>query len=165
LGDLDDDDELLGKLFMSILNLYYIYIYYNKLPNICMYVAEMGADFNILEYADPELDNLDCGNKTNILYDLVDDEESNKSSHNKTVSNDKSSEEIETKQSKEEVDDLQRLGSLNHRKDQNSVAVLGIEKFEQDIIHSPKLETSQNVVNAQVIYIYGKYLIYNNLIL
>ena len=124
----------------------------------------MGADFNILEYADPELDNLDCGNKTNILYDLVDDEESNKSAHNKTVSNDKSSQEIETKQPKEEVDDLQRLGSLNHRKEQNSVAVLGIEKFEQDIIHSPKLENSQNV-NAQVIYIYKKHFIYiNNLI-
>lgn len=124
----------------------------------------MGADFNILEYADPELDNLDCGNKTNILYDLVDDEESNKSAHNKTVPNDKSSVEIETKQPKEEVDELQRLSSLNHRKEQNSVAVLGIEKFEQDIIHSPKLETSQNV-NAQVIYIFEKKLIYNNLIM
>lgn len=113
-------------------------------------IAEMGADFNILEYADPELDNLDCGNKTNILYDLVDDEESNKSTHNKTVSNDKSSEEIETKP-KEELDDLQRLGSLNDRKEQNSVTqALGIEKFEQDIIHSPKVETSGNV-NTQVI--------------
>ncbi|XP_024945171.1 histone-lysine N-methyltransferase 2C isoform X3 [Cephus cinctus] len=41
LGDLaDDDDELL---------------------------AEMGADFNILEYADPELDNITGGEKTNIL--------------------------------------------------------------------------------------------------
>lgn len=29
--------------------------------------AEMGADFNILEYADPELDNLTGGGKTNIL--------------------------------------------------------------------------------------------------
>lgn len=110
----------------------------------------MGADFNILEYADPELDNLDCGNKTNILYDLVDDEEPNKSSHSKTVSNDKSSEEIETKP-KEEIDNLQRLNSLNDRKDQNSVTqALGIEKFEQDIIHSPKIETSANI-NSQVI--------------
>lgn len=113
----------------------------------------MGADFNILEYADPELDNLDCGNKTNILYDLVDDEESNKSTHNKTVSNDKSSEEIETKP-KEEVDDLQRLGSLSDRKEQNSVTqALGIEKFEQDIIHSSKIETTSNV-NSQVILVY-----------
>lgn len=113
----------------------------------------MGADFNILEYADPELDNLDCGNKTNILYDLVDDEEPNKSSHNKTVSNDKSSEDIETKP-KEEVDELQRLGSLNDRKEQTSVTqVLGIEKFEQDIIRSPKIENSSNV-SSQVIYIY-----------
>ncbi|CAD6215553.1 GSCOCG00000363001-RA-CDS [Cotesia congregata] len=41
LGDLaDDDDELL---------------------------AEMGADFNILEYADPELGNITGGEKTNIL--------------------------------------------------------------------------------------------------
>ncbi|XP_011303059.1 histone-lysine N-methyltransferase 2C isoform X3 [Fopius arisanus] len=41
LGDLaEDDDELL---------------------------AEMGADFNILEYADPELDNITGGEKTNIL--------------------------------------------------------------------------------------------------
>lgn len=112
----------------------------------------MGADFNILEYADPELDNLDCGNKTNILYDLVDDEESNKSTLNKTVSNDKSSEEIEIKPKEE--DDLQRLGSLTNRKEQSSVVqTLGIEKFEQDIIHSPKIENSPNV-NSQVIQIY-----------
>lgn len=110
----------------------------------------MGADFNILEYADPELDNLDCGNKTNILYELVDDEESNKSTHNKTVSNDKSSEDIDTKP-KEEVDDLQSLGGLNDRKEQNSVTqALGIDKFEQDIINSPKIDTSTNV-NSQVI--------------
>lgn len=116
-----------------------------------MYLAEMGADFNILEYADPELDNLDCGNKTNILYELVDDEESNKSTHNKAVSNDKSSEEIEIKP-KEEVDDLSRLDNLNDRKDQNIVTqALGIEKFEQDIIHSPKIENSSSV-NSQVVY-------------
>lgn len=129
---------------------------------IYIYIAEMGADFNILEYADPELDNLDCGNKTNILYELVDDEESNKSTHNKTVSNDKSSEEIDTKP-KEEVDDLQRLGGLNDRKEQNSVTqTLGIEKFEQDIINSPKIDTLPNV-NSQVIYIYiyYKYGIFN----
>lgn len=109
----------------------------------------MGADFNILEYADPELDNLDCGNKTNILYDLVDDEESNKSTHNKTVSNDKSSEEIEIKP-KVEVDDLHRLDSLNDSKEQNTVTqALQIEKFEQDIIHSPKIDTPSNV-NSQV---------------
>lgn len=36
----------------------------------------MGADFNILEYADPELDVLSSGEKTNILdsLDLVDAE-------------------------------------------------------------------------------------------
>ncbi|XP_024080404.1 histone-lysine N-methyltransferase 2D-like isoform X6 [Cimex lectularius] len=33
-------------------------------------LAEMGADFNILEYADPELDNISGGEKTNILDDL-----------------------------------------------------------------------------------------------
>lgn len=43
LGLGDDDDELL---------------------------AEMGADFNILEYADPELDALTGGEKTNILDSL-----------------------------------------------------------------------------------------------
>ncbi|XP_075232135.1 uncharacterized protein LOC142330615 [Lycorma delicatula] len=49
LGDLvEDDDELL---------------------------AEMGADFNILEYADPELDTVTGGEKTNILDDLEDDED------------------------------------------------------------------------------------------
>lgn len=114
----------------------------------------MGEDFNILEYADPELDNLDCGNKTNILYDLVDDEEPNKSTHHKTVSNDKSSEEIENKP-KEEVDDLPRLGGLNDRKEQNSITqALGIEKFEQDIIHSPKIENSANVnKHLQIIYL------------
>jgi len=36
-------------------------------------LAEMGADFNILEYADPELEAL-AGEKTNILdLDLEDD--------------------------------------------------------------------------------------------
>lgn len=36
----------------------------------------MGADFNILEYADPELDALTGGEKTNILdsLDLVEPE-------------------------------------------------------------------------------------------
>lgn len=33
-------------------------------------LAEMGADFNILEYADPELDALTGGEKTNILDSL-----------------------------------------------------------------------------------------------
>ncbi|KAF5285410.1 hypothetical protein FQA39_LY16664 [Lamprigera yunnana] len=39
-------------------------------------LAEMGADFNILEYADPELDTLADGEKTNILdsLDLVEHE-------------------------------------------------------------------------------------------
>lgn len=130
---------------MKACNLYYMSTCCNF--EISVYVAEMGADFNILEYADPELDNLDCGNKTNILYDL-DDEESNKSTHNKTVSNDKSSVEIEIKPKEE--DDLQRLSSLNDRKEQNSVTqTLGIEKYEQDIIRSPKVESSGNV-NSQV---------------
>lgn len=40
-----------------------------------MFPAEMGADFNILEYADPELDALTGGEKTNIL-DSLDLEES-----------------------------------------------------------------------------------------
>lgn len=109
----------------------------------------MGADFNILEYADPELDNLDCGNKTNILYDLVDDEESNKSTHNKPVSNDKSSGETDIK-SKEDSDDLQRLGSLNDQKDDNNVPqALGIERLEQEI--TPKIENSANI-NTHVSY-------------
>ncbi|KAL1140882.1 hypothetical protein AAG570_000810 [Ranatra chinensis] len=52
LGDLvEDDDELL---------------------------AEMGADFNILEYADPELDNVSGGEKTNIFDDLEDEVEKKK---------------------------------------------------------------------------------------
>lgn len=39
-------------------------------------LAEMGSDFNILEYADPELDCLQGGEKTNILdsLDLVESE-------------------------------------------------------------------------------------------
>lgn len=49
LGDLgeDDDDELFNSL-----------------------TAEMGADFNILEYADPELDDLNDGEKANLLDSL-----------------------------------------------------------------------------------------------
>lgn len=41
----------------------------------CIVLAEMGADFNILEYADPELEAL-TGEKTNILdnLDLVEPE-------------------------------------------------------------------------------------------
>lgn len=31
----------------------------------------MGAGFNILEYADPELDDLPKGENSNILYDFV----------------------------------------------------------------------------------------------
>lgn len=33
----------------------------------------MGADFNILEYADPELDTVTGGEKTNILDEIEDD--------------------------------------------------------------------------------------------
>ena len=49
LGDLgeDDDDDLLNSL-----------------------TAEIGADFNILEYADPELDTLNDGDKANLLDSL-----------------------------------------------------------------------------------------------
>lgn len=49
LGDLgeDDDDELFNSL-----------------------TAEIGADFNILEYADPELDTLNDGEKANLLDSL-----------------------------------------------------------------------------------------------
>lgn len=58
LGDLgeDDDDELLNSL-----------------------TAEMGADFNILEYADPELDALNEGDQANLLDSLdFDDSEPEK---------------------------------------------------------------------------------------
>lgn len=37
-----------------------------EINDICFVSAEMGADFNILEYADPELEAL-AGEKTNIL--------------------------------------------------------------------------------------------------
>lgn len=46
LGE-DDDDDLLNSL-----------------------TAEMGADFNILEYADPELDALNEGDQANLLDSL-----------------------------------------------------------------------------------------------
>lgn len=54
--------------------------------------AEMGNDFNILEYADPELDALTGGEKTNILdsLDLVEPEpvkEVKKENKNRYVSN------------------------------------------------------------------------------
>jgi len=39
----------------------------NKTKNLLFLEAEMGADFNILEYADPELDTIAGGEKTNIL--------------------------------------------------------------------------------------------------
>lgn len=42
-----------------------------------LFTAEMGADFNILEYADPELDNVTGGEKTNIL-DEIEDEDTKK---------------------------------------------------------------------------------------
>ncbi|XP_014291793.1 histone-lysine N-methyltransferase 2C isoform X5 [Halyomorpha halys] len=41
-------------------------------------LAEMGSDFNILEYADPELDTVSGGEKTNILDDLEDEVEKKK---------------------------------------------------------------------------------------
>lgn len=58
-------------LVRIIINFNLIYIYYHF---IC--AAEMGSDFNILEYADPELDLLQGGEKTNILdsLDLVEPE-------------------------------------------------------------------------------------------
>ena len=45
--------------------------------------SEMGNDFNILEYADPELDNVTGGEKTNILDENLDleEEESSKEEH------------------------------------------------------------------------------------
>lgn len=61
LGGLgDDDDELLDSL-----------------------TAEMGADFNILEYADPELDTTD-GEKSNLLDSLELDEPEGDKSEDKT---------------------------------------------------------------------------------
>jgi hypothetical protein len=48
-----------------------------------VYVAEMGNDFNILEYADPELDSVTGGEKTNILDENLDleEEDSSKEEH------------------------------------------------------------------------------------
>lgn len=40
----------------------------------------MGPDFNILEYADPELDKVTGGEKTNIFDDLEDEDEKKKHS-------------------------------------------------------------------------------------
>lgn len=53
----------------------------------------MGADFNILEYADPELDQLTGGEKTNILdLELEQDEvETKDEKHKKDVKEEKSS--------------------------------------------------------------------------
>lgn len=56
LGDEDDDDELLKS-----------------------FTADMGVDFNILEYADPELDALDEADQSNLLdsfdFDETDERE------------------------------------------------------------------------------------------
>lgn len=49
LGDLGEDDD--DELFKS-------------------FTADMGVDFNILEYADPELDALDEGDQSNLLDSL-----------------------------------------------------------------------------------------------
>lgn len=40
--------------------------------------AEIGTDFNILAYADPELENVTGGEKTNILDVELEDEEDKK---------------------------------------------------------------------------------------
>lgn len=75
LGDLgeDDDDELLNSL-----------------------TAEMGADFNILEYADPELDALNEGDQANLLDSLDFEEEPEKEKGKKDVI-EKMTEELENK--------------------------------------------------------------------
>ena len=68
LGDLgDDDDELLGNLNTNLFNFFFPIT--SKFLEFLFFefTAEMGADFNILEYADPELDNITGGEKTNIL--------------------------------------------------------------------------------------------------
>lgn len=44
-----------------------ILIYFLILDSL---TAEMGVDFNILEYADPELDTLNDGEKANLLDSL-----------------------------------------------------------------------------------------------
>lgn len=45
------------------------------------WTAEMGADFNILEYADPELDKVGGGEKTNIFdVDEFEEDDSKKDS-------------------------------------------------------------------------------------
>lgn len=69
LGGLpEDDDELLGNPFrLSAVRRRSVSL------TFLIYLAEMGNDFNILEYADPELDALTGGEKTNIL-DLVEPE-------------------------------------------------------------------------------------------
>lgn len=44
-----------------------------------VHITEMGNDFNILEYADPELDTVTGGEKTNILDENLDLEEEDNS--------------------------------------------------------------------------------------
>lgn len=69
LGGLgEDDDELLGG--------HYLFNFLILRLILIIFLAEMGADFNILEYADPELNALTGGEKTNILdsLDLVEPE-------------------------------------------------------------------------------------------
>lgn len=65
------EDELLGNFF-SFYNSYLSFfgILVLTVVSSC-FLVEMGASFNILEYADPELDNFTPGETTNILYDLV----------------------------------------------------------------------------------------------
>ena len=77
-GLVEDDDELLGESLnenyhycVRILP-FFAFRYLNSQTCFCI-TAEMGADFNILEYADPELG--DIGEKTNILDENLDLEE------------------------------------------------------------------------------------------
>ena len=53
----------------------------------------MGNDFNILEYADPELDNFTGGEKTNILDENLDLEEEDNKEDQKNIKRESDSKE------------------------------------------------------------------------
>ncbi|KAK9512092.1 hypothetical protein O3M35_000594 [Rhynocoris fuscipes] len=106
LGDLgEDDDELL---------------------------AEMGPNFNILEYADPELDSVTGGEKTNILDDLEDEEEKNKQTNTLKV-NTKPTTSIRTEQKQETKEELNLV--------QEKVTSISVQR-EVPVLQSQNLPTT-----------------------
>lgn len=158
LGGLgDDDDDLLGELFLrlvkSVLIIIFFYISASILDSL---TAEMGADFNILEYADPELDTTD-DEKSNLLDSLELDE-------NEQMKEDVKNEQMESSNKSSIIKPNESIGNLNEssqpsivpqmQSNQNLFVQPSSQQPNQSIIHQIQHHQLQsNLLKGQAIRI------------